>query len=73
MASSPEARQSTIRCGHIGKAIFRLVVRIAAVLAGLAVSRSIVEPLGGRLWATANCGHGTTFYFTLSNEVAEGA
>jgi PAS domain S-box-containing protein len=35
---------------------------------GLAISRSIVESHGGRLWATANDGPGTTFNFTLRNE-----
>ena len=32
---------------------------------GLAISRSIIDSHGGRLWATANDGPGATFHFTL--------
>jgi PAS domain S-box-containing protein len=40
---------------------------------GLAISRSIVESHGGRIWATANAEKGTTFHCTLPNEIEASA
>jgi signal transduction histidine kinase len=38
---------------------------------GLAISRTIIESHGGRLWATSNSPHGAVFQFTLPTGAGE--
>jgi signal transduction histidine kinase len=40
---------------------------------GLAISRSIIESHGGRMWAAQNPGGGTTLAFTLPVGDGQGA
>ena len=40
---------------------------------GLSISRSILLSHGGRLWATANDGPGTSFHFTVPRYQEEGS
>ena len=36
---------------------------------GLTICRLLVEKMGGRIWVRSKLGHGTTFYFTLPQQI----
>jgi len=51
---------------HIFNAFF--TTKTGGTGMGLAISRTIIESHGGRLWATINPDHGATFHFTLPTD-----
>ena len=51
---------------HIFNAFF--TTKTGGTGMGLAISRTIIESHGGRLWATVNPDRGATFHFTLPTD-----
>lgn len=69
LTNGGRARVADRRSGQIFNAFFTTKSQGSGM--GLAISRSIVESQGGRLWATSNDGRGATFHFTLLTGPAE--
>jgi C4-dicarboxylate-specific signal transduction histidine kinase len=73
LSMEPDQVQVTVRDSGIGLApntmgkIFDpfYTTKAGGMGMGLSISRSIVQAHGGRLWATAHDGPGTSFHFTL--------
>jgi signal transduction histidine kinase len=53
---------------HIFEALF--TTKPGGMGMGLAISQSIIQSHGGKIWATPNAGRGSVFQFTLPREIA---
>jgi phosphoglycerate-specific signal transduction histidine kinase len=56
-------RLANLRLNHLFDAVY--TTKPQGLGMGLAISRSIIEAHGGRLWATANASRGAVFQFAL--------